>query len=128
MQVQRIINNNNLCSKGLSSVVKSKFICQERTAGRNLLHIERTIHYYPYFDETNKQIAAAINKLTRNLKNIEPVHEKVNIDFQFDNTSFIIHKKLPVTEKQAEEIVNKTGVETNDLLRIILAMQEVKVL
>ena len=52
----------------------------------------------------------------------------MNADYKFDNTSFVIHKKLPVTEKQAEEIVNKTGVETNDLLRIILAMQEVKVL
>lgn len=125
MQVQRINNNNNLCSKGLSAVVKSKFIRQERTADRILLHTERTIHYYPYFDETNKQIEAAINKLTRNLKNIEPVHEKVNIDFQFDNTSFIIHKKLPVTENQAKNIAEITGVGTNDLLPMILIQQAI---
>ena len=56
MQVQRISNNNNLCSKGLSAVVVSKFIRKERTAGKTLLHTERTIHYYPYVDETNKQI------------------------------------------------------------------------
>lgn len=121
MQVQRISNNNNLCSKGCHKIIY-EIIKREHTANRHLIHQKRTLHYYPYFNETNKQISAAINELTEAFTGEEHVHCNAYNKY---HDSIVIHEKLPITEQQAKNIAEITGVGTNDLLPMILIQQAI---
>lgn len=121
MQVQRI-NNNNLCSRGLYKVTckfdKSYF---ERGVG-SISRYNRTIHYYPYFDETLEKTRQIVERLKNEIPALK--HSGGNI-YHKNIVKSVIHERLQITEQQAKNIAEITGVETNDLLPMILVQQAI---